>query len=540
MATSQLHRTQGQSIGKNWAQIFPNEQVTEQKSCLFVKKLLAVAVSNITYLRAIFPEHAFGDKCLEDLNLKILRDESSCPGACQVIKWVKGCFDALDKKYLKTLIIGIYVDPNKPESMIESYSFKFTYNCDGEVDIYRNNKKISSAYSADATKTATIRLLRTLIILTNTLTSLPENVMLTMKLFYYDDVTPSDYEPPGFRASDESAFLFEEETTKIAVGEVATDLLEESLIKFELQYSIFNSHLKMTKNICCADFTNRVKLRVKTAKDQFAVQEDDNDEPEQVQKAEEVSTVTNEGLHQENNDPNQFGQKVGCKDTKSNICDSMSNNLDQAKPDEDIKSGDISKSPNKSQDDFSVRCPCGCNEDDGLMIMCSKCKFWQHGICFLITNESKAPLDHICDVCAQHHSDLDPTDPHLCGLTSIAVQATCLWRRALMACTEFKRIVAPQLSRRLGIENTVAQGLLNRLEKEGYINCFTRGKKLGKTVDKEKILTEGIPRYLKTPKSLAKKVSNDVKMHTEDGVDCPGASSEEGIILPLSPPTPHL
>ena len=38
---------------------------------------------------------------------------------------------------------------------------------------------------------------------------------------------------------------------------------------------------------------------MKTAKDQFAVQEDDNDEPEQVQKAEEVSTVTNEGLHQE-------------------------------------------------------------------------------------------------------------------------------------------------------------------------------------------------------------------------------------------------
>ncbi|CAL1545182.1 unnamed protein product, partial [Lymnaea stagnalis] len=82
-----------------WESIFPNEQLTEQKSALFVKKLLAVAISNITYLRAIFPEHAFGDKCLEDLNLKILRDESSCPGACQVIKWVKGCFDALEKKY---------------------------------------------------------------------------------------------------------------------------------------------------------------------------------------------------------------------------------------------------------------------------------------------------------------------------------------------------------------------------------------------------------------------------------------------------------
>ena len=37
--------------------------------------------------RTIFPEHAFGDRCLEDLNLKILRDDSSCPGACQVIQW---------------------------------------------------------------------------------------------------------------------------------------------------------------------------------------------------------------------------------------------------------------------------------------------------------------------------------------------------------------------------------------------------------------------------------------------------------------------
>ena len=35
------------------------------QSALFVKKLLAVAVSNIAYLRTIFPEHAFGDRSLE-------------------------------------------------------------------------------------------------------------------------------------------------------------------------------------------------------------------------------------------------------------------------------------------------------------------------------------------------------------------------------------------------------------------------------------------------------------------------------------------
>ncbi|RUS74719.1 hypothetical protein EGW08_017515 [Elysia chlorotica] len=465
MATSQLHRTQGQNVSKNWAQIFPNEQVTEQKSCLFVKKLLAVAISNITYLRAIFPEHAFGDKCLEDLNLKILRDESSCPGACQVIKWVKGCFDALDKKYVRNSMDFFFSNCSFSYGhMIESYSFRFTYNSGGEVDIYRNEKKISSAYSADATKNATIRLLRTLIILTNTLTSLPENVMLTMKLFYYDDVTPSDYEPPGFRASDESEFLFEEETTKIAVGEVDT-----------------------------------------TGKDQFTVQEDANEEIEQVENPEEVSTISNEGLHQE----------VRSLDTKIGMTGTFLQHTFTCKNSEEViivNLKDTSKSatkPEVNEDDFSVRCPCGCNEDDGLMIMCSKCKFWQHGVCFLVTSESKAPSDHICDVCAKHYPDLEPTDPHLSGLTSIAIQATCLWRRALMACTEFKRIVAHQLARRLGIESTVAQGLINRLEKEGFVNSSTRGKKLGKTVDKEKITKEGIPRYLKTPKSLAKKIAED-------------------------------
>ena len=50
-----------------WSSIFPNEQITEVQSSLFVKKLLAVAVSNIAYLRAIFPEHAFGDRSLEGL-----------------------------------------------------------------------------------------------------------------------------------------------------------------------------------------------------------------------------------------------------------------------------------------------------------------------------------------------------------------------------------------------------------------------------------------------------------------------------------------
>lgn len=431
---------------KNWEAIFPAQQVTEQKSALFVKKLLAVAISNITYLRNIFPEKAFGDKCLDSLNLKILRDESTCPGACQVIKWVKGCFDALDKKYLKTLVIGIYENPEDPDTVIESYTFKFSYDDDGSMDIYRNEKKISGAYSAEETRKATIKLLRTLVVLTNTLSQLPDNVMMTMKIFYYDEVTPKDYEPPGFKAAPETLFNFTEEAKSISIGSVSTAF-------------------------------HTVKLRIKKSKKEF----DMDEEGEKETNSTDIH-ISDEGLDKE-------------KDVDANL----ETQCDQSDLNSAVEiAGDA--------EDFKVRCPCGCNEDDGIMIMCGICKFWQHGACFLITNGGAAPEIHICDICAKPNDpQLKPTDPQLCGLTSIDVQGVCLWRRVLYVINEFKTIVTPQLAQRLNIEHTVAQGLINRLEKEGYVSTHkARGKKkeLGKLVNKEKIETEGIPKYLQPPKDL--------------------------------------
>lgn len=35
------------------------------------------------------------------------------------------------------------------------------------------------------------------------------------------------------------------------------------------------------------------------------------------------------------------------------------------------------------------------------MIICAVCKYWQHGVCFLIMEEEEAPELHVCDICAQ-------------------------------------------------------------------------------------------------------------------------------------------
>ena len=73
----------------------------QTKSCTFVKKLMAVAISNITYLRSVFPEKVYANRVLDGLPLKILREDTDCEAATSLVGWLRGAFDALDKRYLR-------------------------------------------------------------------------------------------------------------------------------------------------------------------------------------------------------------------------------------------------------------------------------------------------------------------------------------------------------------------------------------------------------------------------------------------------------
>ncbi|KAG7271645.1 hypothetical protein CRUP_033969 [Coryphaenoides rupestris] len=127
---------------------------TEQQSLVLVKKLLAIAVSSITYLRGLFPDEAYGTN--------------------------------------------------------------------------NNNKKNTGssstvAHMADgSTKKASILLVRKLYMLMQNLGSLPDNVCISMNLTYYDEVTPQDYQPPGFKEGGSDIMVFEKEPVKLCIGEVVT------------------------------------------------------------------------------------------------------------------------------------------------------------------------------------------------------------------------------------------------------------------------------------------------------------------------------
>ncbi|NWV94847.1 HORM2 protein, partial [Machaerirhynchus nigripectus] len=201
--------------------LFPESITTEQQSLVLVKRLLAVSVSCITYMRGLFPESSYGTRYLDDLCLKILREDKSCLGSLQIVKWIQGCFDALEKQYVN---LGFYALSSSPDHFTELYQFKFKYKKKvPQMDISSNHREFVTGLCSDVTQASRL-LLRTLYLLMQDLGPLPNDITLTMKLFYYSDVTPKDYQPPGFKEdASRGDLLFGGDPLNLKVGSVSTD-----------------------------------------------------------------------------------------------------------------------------------------------------------------------------------------------------------------------------------------------------------------------------------------------------------------------------
>ncbi|GAB1295752.1 HORMA domain-containing protein 2 [Apodemus speciosus] len=204
MATAQLsHSTRKLKASKNT--IFPSQITNEHESLVMVKKLFATSISCITYLRGLFPESSYRDRHLDGLSLKILREDKKCPGSLHIIKWMWLHMAVLTK-------------------VTEIYQFKFKYTKKGTtMDFDSSSTSFESGTNSEDIKKACSLLIRQLYILMQNLGPLPNDVILTMKLHYYNSVTPHDYQPPGFKEGVNSHFLlFEGEPVSLRMGSVSS------------------------------------------------------------------------------------------------------------------------------------------------------------------------------------------------------------------------------------------------------------------------------------------------------------------------------
>ncbi|KAM9626209.1 HORMA domain-containing protein 1 isoform 3-T3 [Morphnus guianensis] len=124
---------------------------------------------------------------------------------------------------LRMIVLAVYTHPEDPQTITECYHFKFKYTHKGPLlDFSSKNKRNDSTITCADTKKASVLLIRKIYILMQNLSPLPNDVFLTMKLFYYDEVTPSDYQPPGFKEGECEGMIFEGEPMYLNVGEVPT------------------------------------------------------------------------------------------------------------------------------------------------------------------------------------------------------------------------------------------------------------------------------------------------------------------------------
>ncbi|KAK8824386.1 hypothetical protein WA577_006783 [Blastocystis sp. JDR] len=187
------------------------ETVSQQQSLAVVKNMVRTSISEICYLRNLFNEDCFSQKNYAGIMINALHPvtngkEGDQPQihnqeAWQLTRWLEeGVFDALEKRYLRGLVFAIYDHPEDKQKsrLLETYSYAFTYpdTTNITLEVTQNNDK--SVVTTDGVKNQAVILLRTLITLCSTLNPLPNERWVTMQLYYYDDVTPPDYQPKYF------------------------------------------------------------------------------------------------------------------------------------------------------------------------------------------------------------------------------------------------------------------------------------------------------------------------------------------------------
>ncbi|XP_026418143.1 meiosis-specific protein ASY1-like [Papaver somniferum] len=216
------------------AQKLKEAEITEQDSLLLTRNLLRIAIFNISYIRGLFPENYFNDKSVPALEMKIKKLMPMDAESRRLIDWMeKGVYDALQKKYLKTLLFCISEAIDGP--MIEEYAFSFSYSNSDSKEVMMNisrtgNKKQGATFKSNGNtditpnqmRNSACKMVRTLVQLMRTLDRMPEERTILMKLLYYEDVTPIDYEPPFFRgcSEQEANYPWLKNPLKMEIGNV--------------------------------------------------------------------------------------------------------------------------------------------------------------------------------------------------------------------------------------------------------------------------------------------------------------------------------
>ena len=82
-------------------------------------------MSQLCYIRNIFPEDAFGESDFGDIRIRAIKRGRS-PEADRLLQWIEdGVFPLLQKGTLRMVVLGIFTDPAKSNEFVEAWYFRY-------------------------------------------------------------------------------------------------------------------------------------------------------------------------------------------------------------------------------------------------------------------------------------------------------------------------------------------------------------------------------------------------------------------------------
>ncbi|GFU50030.1 HORMA domain-containing protein 1 [Nephila pilipes] len=423
---------------QEWNAIFP-DFTTLEGSCLFIKKLIAVSLSAITFIRGIFPDKAYGERNLYGLRLKLLTEDCGIKSVSKFIDLIRGCYDAVEKKYLQQLSIGICQNKENRNEVIEAYNLVFSYKNDECSITCQNRTNTFSPKLTDPTVEASLLMLKNISAVNDILGEMPKNAYLSLKLLYYDDVTPKDYEPPGFEPSTQAKFSFPTKTMNIALGKIDTEIHG------------YRCLLKTT-------LSKQLQLH-NTSEDPLLLP------------ASQTSTNAEEIIHGDISKDELFGSQQ-----------STQGSLNNSKLFENIKTV------------TALRCPCKSKlARDEDIIICVSCERLQHKICYGILEPDDIPEIFYCVDCIIYATDGNSLWDMVYTYEGKDRQEFCATRKALALCLELKTIRASNLEKLLGYDKAMANIVIEKLDFEGFIKQIPGTEKY--QVERLNISSYGLQNY---------------------------------------------
>ncbi|CDW53339.1 HORMA domain containing protein [Trichuris trichiura] len=195
----------------------------QTESIHYVKTFIALAISSICYYRKLFPVDVYEDYEYEGAKLKILIGRRD--NAIRLIQCMKGCYDCIDRQYLRQIMFGVCDNCEYSEVLTDCYIFTIHYADDGgaALRLYTSGNDLSAL----STKGSALQILQTIRKLCQHLEPLPKEAGISLKIVYYDERTPLNYQPVGFMPGESELFSYREksgfsETIELNMGKVET------------------------------------------------------------------------------------------------------------------------------------------------------------------------------------------------------------------------------------------------------------------------------------------------------------------------------